>query len=246
MKLSRNIHAFIAVGLLSAVLFACEKEMKLSLPVETDLSGKALIKVYNATLNAARNYVYVDKVPVTGAALVYGGLFPSVSYYSAINAGSRTVDIKDTLITSTQKALTFTSTFDAGSHYTIFTYDTVTNTKHLVVKDNIQVPTDTTARLRFANLIYSRVAAPNVDIYSAKRKENIFTNVATAAVTDFIPYATDISDTLFVRATGTVINLTQLNSVLPREKRSYTVVFRGVYQLTTGINTRALVNFTNY
>jgi hypothetical protein len=85
-----------------------------------------------------------------------------------------------------------------------------------------------------------------VDIYSAKRQANIFTNVATAAVTDFIPYATDISDTLFVRATGTLINLTQLNSVLPREKRSYTVVFRGVYQLTTGINTRALVNFTNY
>ncbi len=220
--------------------------MKIYLPEQTDLSNKAFVKVYNATLNAARNYVYFDNVPVTGAGLAYGGLFPSVSYYSAIDPGNRSVTIKDTLLTTTQKPLTFSSQFDAGSNYTIFTYDTVNNTKYLVTKDALENPTDTTARIRFANLVYSRVAIPNVDIFSVKRQANIFTNVAPATVTNFIPFASSLVDTLFVRATGTTTTLTQLNAINPTQKRSYTVVFRGVYQLTTGTNTRALTSFTTY
>lgn len=228
------------------LLAACEKESTLYLSEQTNLSGKSLIKVYNATLNATRNYVYIDTKPITGAGLAYGGLFPSVSYYSAIPSGSRNVEIRDTLVTSTQAPLRFSFNFDAAANYTIFTYDTITAAKHLVVKDNIQVPTDTTARIRFANLIYARTAVPAVDIFSIKRQSNIFSNVTSGSVTNFIPYATDVADTLYVRATGTLANLTQLNGLLPREKRSYTVVFRGIYQLTSGTSARTLTSFTNY
>lgn len=244
-RIIRNIPV---LGSLATVLLlaACEKETKLYLSEQTDLSGKAFIKVYSATLNAARNYVYVDNVPVTGAGIAYGGLFPSVSYYSAINPGARNIEIRDTLLTTTQTPVKFSNTFDAGSNYTVFTYDTITATKQLVVKDNIVVPKDTTARIRFANLIFARTAVPAVDIFSIKRQANIFSNVATNAVTDFIPYATDIADTLFVRATGTAVNLTQLNGILPREKRSYTVVFRGNYQVTSGTSARTLTSFTTY
>jgi hypothetical protein len=246
MKQVRSLQIIFAVLTLGAVLFSCEKELKIYLPEQTDLSNKSFVKVYNATLNATRNYVYFDNVPVTGAGLAYGGLFPSVSYYSAIDPGNRAVTIKDTLVTTTQKPVTFSSQFDAGSNYTIFTYDTLNNTKYLVTKDALENPTDTTARLRFANLIFSRVAVPNVDIFSVKRQANIFTNVAPATVTNFIPFASAMADTLFVRATGTTTNLTQLNAISPTQKRSYTVVFRGVYQLTTGTNTRVLASFTNY
>ena len=229
-----------------ACLAACEKETKLYLSEQTDLSGKAFIKVYSATLNATRNYVYVDNKPLTGAGIAYGGLFPSVSYYATINAGSRSLEIKDTLLTTTQTPVKFSSTFDAGSNYTIFTYDTTTAAKQLVVKDNIDVPKDTTARIRFANFIFARIAVPAVDIFSIKRQANIFSNVATNTVTGFIPYASDIADTLFVRAAGTTTNLTQLNGILPREKRSYTVVFRGNYQVTSGTSARTLTSFTSY
>lgn len=246
MKRINLIHTITLSVLTATAFMSCEKESKLYLSEQQDLSGKALIKVYNSTLNATRNYVYFDNIPVTGAGLAYGGLFPSVSFYAAIPAGNRSVEIKDTLVTTTQSSVKFSSNFEAGKHYTIFTYDTLSAAKQLVVQDKITVPNDTSARIRFANMIYSKVAVPAVDIYSIKRQANVFSNVSTASVTDFIPYESDISDTLYVRAAGTSINLTQLNGLLAREKRSYTVVFRGVYQLTTGTLTRTLTSFTNY
>jgi len=246
MKAIHIIKPFCLAAVITAGLFACKKEVETYLPEQTDLSSKAYIKVYNSVINTSRNYVYINNVPVTGAALAYGSLFPSVSYYSAIDAGNKDVLIKDTLITSTQKPISFTSLFDAGSNYTIFTYDTVNNTKYIVTKDNIQQPTDTTSRLRFANLVYSKTAVPNVDIYSIKRKENIFSNVPVASVTDFIPFSSGIPDTLFVRATGTTTNLTQLNGINNTQKRSYTVVFRGIYSTTTGTLGRTLTSFTTY
>jgi hypothetical protein len=234
------------IGAFTLFLSGCKKDMSLFHTEQQDLSKKALIKVYSATLGAMRNYVYFDNLPVTGAGIAYGGLFPSVSYYAAIDAGNKNVEIKDTLVTTKQMPSKFSSKFEAGKHYTIFTYDTLTATKQMVVQDNITVPSDTTARLRFANLVYSRIGIPAVDIFSVKRQTNIFSNINTASVTEFIPYASDIADTLFVRVAGTTTNLTQLNAIVPREKRSYTVVFRGVYQLTSGTLARTLTSFTNY
>jgi hypothetical protein len=225
---------------------ACEKDTSLFHTEQQDLSKKAMVKVYSSTLGATRNYVYFDNLPVTGAGIAYGNLFPSVSFYSAINAGNKNVEIRDTLLTTTQNAIRFSGNFQAGKYYTIFTYDTLNAAKQVTVEDKIVVPSDTTARIRFANMIYSRAAVPAVDIYSIKRQANVFTNIPATGVTDFVPFATDIADTLFVRATGTTTNLTQLNAIVAREKRSYTVVFRGVYQLTTGTLARTLTSFTTY
>lgn len=246
MKATHLIKLLSITAILASGFIACKKEVEIYLPEQTDLNSKSYIRVYNSVINTSRNYVYVDNVPITGAGLNYGALFPSVSYYSAIDAGNREILIKDTLVTSTQKLISFTSTFDAGENYTVFTYDTVNNTKYLLVKDIIEQPTDTTSRLRFANLAFSKTPVPNVDIYSIKSKANIFTNVSTAQVTGFVPYASNISDTLFVRATGTNTNLAQLNGILPAERRSYTIVFRGRLASTTGTIARTLSSFTTY
>ena len=236
--------------MISCLIFlaGCKKEPEIYQPETRDFSDKAFVKVYNSIVNSNRNYIYVDEVPVNGAAaLIYATrpLFPSVSHYAAIQAGSRTVLIKDTLVTSTQKPITFTTGFDAGSSYTVFTYDTITNAKYLVVKDNIQSPADTTSRVRLANLVYSRNAVPNVDIYSLKLKANVFTNVPFETVTDFIPYQSGQADTLFVRAAGSSTNLAQLNNFNPTQKRSYTIVFRGNYPSTSGTLARSLTQFVN-
>jgi len=245
--MKQNIIVSLATaGLLIFGFAACEKDMSLFHTEQQDLSNKAMVKVYSSTLGATRNYVYFDNLPVTGAGIAYGNLFPSVSFYAAIRPGNLNVEIRDTLLTTTQNAIRFSSNFQAGKYYTIFTYDTLNAAKQVTVEDKIVVPNDTTARIRFANMIYSRTAVPAVDIYSIKQKANIFTNVAVSRVTDFIPFASDIADTLYVRAAGTSVDLTQLNAIVAREKRSYTVVFRGVYQLTTGTLARTLTSFTTY
>jgi hypothetical protein len=237
----------LAFASLAVILFAaCKKDLTLFHTEQQDLSNKSMVKVYSSTLGANRNYVYFDNLPVTGAGIAYGNLFPSVSFYAAIRPGNLSVEIRDTLLTTTQNAIRYSSNFQAGKFYTIFTYDTLNAAKQVTVEDKIVVPNDTTARIRFANMIYSKTAVPAVDIYSIKQKANIFTNVPVTSVTDFIPFASDISDTLFVRATGTTIALTQLNAIVAREKRSYTVVFRGVYQLTTGTLARTLTSFNTY
>ena len=237
----------LAFASFAVILFAaCKKDLTLFHTEQQDLSNKAMVKVYSSTLGASRNYVYFDNLPVTGAGISYGNLFPSVSFYAAIRPGNLSVEIRDTLLTTTQNAIRYSSNFQAGKYYTIFTYDTLNAAKQVTVEDKIVVPNDTTARIRFANMIYSKTAVPAVDIYSIKQKANIFTNVPVTSVTDFIPFASDIADTLFVRATGTTTDLTQLNAIVAREKRSYTVVFRGVYQLTTGTLARTLTNFTTY
>jgi hypothetical protein len=240
------ITSLVSAGLIILGFAACKKDTSLYHSEQQDLSNKAMVKVYSSTLGATRNYVYFDNLPVTGAGIAYGNLFPSVSFYAAIRPGNLSVEIRDTLLTTTQNAIRYSSNFQAGKYYTIFTYDTLNAAKQVTVEDKIVVPNDTTARIRFANLIYSRTTVPAVDIYSIKRQANVFTNVPVAGVTDFVPFASDIADTLFVRAAGTTTNLTQLNAIVAREKRSYTVVFRGVYQLTTGTLARTLTSFTTY
>jgi hypothetical protein len=115
-----------------------------------------------------------------------------------------------------------------------------------MVKDLIVTPSDTTARVRFANFPYSTAAIPNIDLYSTRRAANVFSNVSLAGVTDFIPYASNLLDTLYVRETGKTSNLAAIVGFSPITKRSYTVIFRGSYRLTTGTAARTLSSFLSY
>jgi hypothetical protein len=205
------------------------------------------VKFHNAIINSNRTYIYSDLVPLNGATIAYGGLFPSLSpSYTALTAGTRAIAIRDTLAPSTQYPISFNAPMTAGTFYTIFAYDSLNAPKYKVIQDNIQVFNDTAARVRFANFPYSTTAMPNVDIFSQKQQANIFTNISTAAVTDFISFRANISDTLFVRPTGTTTNLTQLNGLVPTAKRNYTVIFRGSYRTTAGAAARTLTSFLSY
>ena len=79
-----------------------------------------------------------------------------------------------------------------------------------------------------------------------KRAANLFTNIPVTGVTDYIPYASSLTDTLYVRETGTMTQLAVLNGFNPTQLRSYTLVFRGRYQTTgtTGI-ARLLTAFSS-
>ena len=239
---------------------SCTKSFDEKVEQNRDFSNSSLLQVYMGTVSAARNYVYVDSKPVNGAALTLGSVFPSTGYAFAVPGGYRAFMVRDTLTATTQTPLSFAENMDVGKNYTIFMYDTITSAQQKTVATNIVVPADTTARLRFANFVYNPTSITAFDIFSKKRNANIFTNVQVTDVTDFIPYASGITDTFYIRPTGTTTNLqnwrttpapaqwVDLTAVLtPTEKRSYTLVFRGGYRAYVSTNTtlRTLSVFVN-
>lgn len=243
---SKFLNSILLLTAVTAVLVSCKKEVKEITDRQYSFDNNALVQVYMGTVSATRNYVLVDNVPVTGAALALGGIFPSTGHAASVAAGSRTLTIKDTLATSTQAPYTLTSTFTGKKYYTLFMYDTITSPKCLLVENDYQLMFEETAKLRFANLIFSKTVIPAVDIFSKRQNANLFSNVPIAKVTDFVQVNTGISDTLIVRQTGTSTQLAVLNSLVLQRQHFYTVVFRGSYGATSGTNARTLSSFTNY
>jgi hypothetical protein len=244
MKFLKNINLILWILPVSVLYVSCDKETPHIATPETNISSSATVQVFSATVKATRNYIYVDGTPVSGIALAFGGIFPGTAYSFKVSPGSRSFTIKDTLPATTQVPLTFTQTMEAGKSYTIFTYDTITSPKQATILNNIVVPTDTSSRLRFANYIYNTTPVANVDVYSFKKGTGapLFANVATNQVTDFIPYASLQTDTLYVYAAGTTSPLI-VKQVVPSlvPTRSYTSVYNGSYR-----GTKAVTTFANY
>ncbi len=248
---------------------SCQKDTTLKevAAESNDFSNSSFIQVYNATVGSSRTYVYVDGAPVTGAAVAYGGTFPTLWSSSqatpsqfAVPAGLRAFLIRDTLITTTQPAMSLAENLTANTTYTLFTYDTLNTIKNKLVRTDIVFPDDTTARLRFANFAYSPNALTPVDVFSKNLNANIFTNVATTDVTGFIPYNSRKADTLFIRPTGSSVNYQNNTNtaasptyaaiqliINPTRKRSYTILWRGSFRtdLNSAANVRTLTSFFN-
>lgn len=236
----------------------CKREIPELISTDTNISNGAVLQVYNATVKSNRNYIYVDNTPVSGAVFSSGGTFPNTAYGFKLSPGTHTILIKDTALATTQVPLTFSQSFDAGKSYTVFTYDTTTSIKQLTLVNNIVVPTDTSSRLRLANFIYNATAIPNVDVYSFRRISGtpvflvgspvftgntpIFSNIVSNKVTEFIPYASGLTDTFYVYATGTTSPLI-VKGVVPSlvPTRSYTTALTGSLR-----GTKAIGTFANY
>jgi hypothetical protein len=243
-----------------AVLAACKKDYKeAKATYNPDLESKATVQLYNAVLSSKVSYLYVDFKSVTGANITYGAALPTGSSAIAVDPGMRNFLFKDTTNPTIQTALSLNENLSAKTAYTIFAYDTVNAAKAKMVTTDLSIPADTTAKLRFANMAYHRTAPQAVDIYSVKRGANVFTNVAAGDVTAFIPYASALNDTFYVRPAGTTNNLTVrtsstatpttlIGTLTPTRKRSYTLVFRGSYltDITSSAVVRSLVSFTNH
>jgi hypothetical protein len=216
------------LGLL-LIMASCTKKAEPVLQISQDFTNATRVKLYNAVVNSTRNYLYIDGKAVNGATIAYGATFPSAAYAFIVEPGLKSFVLKDTLVTSTQVPLTFSENMQVNSLYSVFAYDTITSVKQKTVPTVIEIPTDTTARIRFANFGHSKTAVPAIDIYSIKRKANVFSNVSTNEVSSYIPYASALSDTLVFRAAGTTTTLIQVNGFNPTQRRSYTLLLRGSY-----------------
>lgn len=232
------------------LLTACDKTIKDSTPVVPDYDNLAKVQVIDATLNTQRNAIYADGALLNATPMVYtSATFSGSGIVYGLAPGTKGFLIRDTSSTATQPPLNFSYTLMGNNSYTIFTYDSVNAIKQVTVKNNIVVPSDTTARVRFANFAHWHVGVPAaVDIFSKNKNANIFTNVSLTQVTDFIPYASRTTDSLFVRTTGTMTGL-DTATITPSPQRSYTLVFRGRFATNEGNSAtfpRTLTSFITY
>jgi hypothetical protein len=237
------------------LISSCQKERGKEVASEQlNLNNSAQIQVYNASIpNAAtdprRNMVFVDAKVVNGASITYGSLFPSSSTSFAIPGGFNAFLIRDTVVGSVQPQISFAENFQAAKYYTIFMYDTFTAVKQKTVETKIEIPVDTTARVRVANFVYHPTPINGIDIFSKKRNAFIVTNLLPTQVTDFFPYASSLTDTLYVSETGNPANqLDTLNGFNPNKRRSYTLIFRGRWrtnEFNAAPNPRVLTFFAN-
>ena len=247
MKKIKITLAGIGVAAISCLHVSCSRETPERVsPVSTDFNNKAVVQIFEATVAATRNYVYVNGSAVTGSTIGAGSVFPASGVGFNVDGGLKSFLVRDTQVTitpvTTQIPYSFAQNLNPNAHYTIFLYDTTTSMKQKTVLDKIVIPADTTSRIRFANFIYSTSAVPNVDVYSYYKGANVFTNVAVTDVTDFVAYPSRIPvDTLYIRETGTLNLLVKVPISVLTPKRNYTLVNRGSYK-----GTRAATFYATY
>ena len=171
MKLKSIITTFGAAAVVACVALSCDKQVGKEVANEnTDFTDKAFIQLYNAMPGSPSTIqMSVDANSVTGTGIGLGGVFPSTPANASIQNGFRAFLIRDAATTTTFPYMSFAENLQAGSYYTIFAYDSAITPKQKIVQNKIVVPTDTTARLRFANFTYNPTAiATGFDIYSVK------------------------------------------------------------------------------
>jgi hypothetical protein len=241
---SVKIFLYGMLGLLTLLVISCEKSFDIKTKQQTDFNGSTIAQVHIAMAGAALvgtagNQLMVDATQVTGAAMISGSVFPTTGYGFVLAPGIRAFTLTGP---APQPLITFAENMQAGKHHTIFIYDTVISPKQKTVVDNIVIPADTTSRLRFANFIYNPYSVPAVDVFSWRLNANMWTNVPVTGVTDYATYPSFVTDTLYIRETGTqnlLLKVTLTGGVTA--KRSYTLSYRGSYR-----GTRTATVFANY
>lgn len=246
--MKKNIN-YTILAIITLFVIACSKRdvSDVATLKTLDQNNSGYLKLISASTGSVKNYVYVDNafnILNGGALLNYAGTVPAGSSYFSMKAGSRNLIIKDTTPITTQPVLNFDHYFEPGKFYSLFTYDSALTIKFKMVTDPIVVVTDTTARLRFANFASGPLGA-SVDVFSKNLNANLFTNVSVTSVSSFAPIATRLADSIYIRATGTTINLVG-TSITPSQARNYTLLFSGRYEMSTGTVPRRLTLFTNY
>ncbi|HRF19398.1 MAG TPA: hypothetical protein PK977_14580, partial [Chitinophagaceae bacterium] len=93
---------------------------------QDDFSNSSIMQVYVATVNASRNFIWVDANRINGASLTTGSVFPTTGFGFNVGGGLRNFLVRDTLSTSTQVPYSFAENLQAGKTYTLFMYDTIT------------------------------------------------------------------------------------------------------------------------
>jgi len=260
--MKKNItYIIILVGTLG-LLWSCSKNLEKVAPTSSP-DGFAYIKIaqyspnFRQVVNGRDSFnVYVNGVKLNGAFLTYGSIFPATTnLYAAVPPGSpQSIRITVNGVTTPDSVtlVTFTKTLVAGSYYSFLITDsllTANESKQIFMEDKFSITDTSHFTIRFAHTILNDTLGKNVDVYSKRLAANMFSNISPGTVTTFItqPYNL-VSDTLIVRRAGTTFDLATLlpaNSIAFARQRAFTLLYKGIPNVTTGTKGRSLVAFYN-
>jgi len=212
-------------------------------------SGTAKVSFTNASPDAPAVDVYIDNVKATAAPLPYtatSGLLTDP--YLTVNAGTRSVRITNGTTNFTQGNIPF-----GGSKvYSVFAFDTVSNTstlKGLVLQDNLAAPAAGKAHVRVLHLSPD---GGNIDIDLAKTNDTTkITNRVFLGNVNVDPSVSNFSAVnagaynINIRAAGTTPVLVS-NAFTFAEGKIYTIYASGLkangYGTPTGLNTNIIIH----
>jgi len=233
------------LALIALVSGSCRKDLADTTPiVPGQLFEKAVMQVYNGTLNSSRNFVYLNSSPVNATTVAFGAVFPANSFGFGVGYGDNNIVIRDTSSTTTQLAQNFVFKAEPGKSYSLFTYDTITSPKRVIVENLFDELTGNSTRVRFANLIYNPTAVPNVELFSVNTGNVIIGNIPVGGVSGFTAIVPNVADTWQVRISGTTTVLATLTVGTSTfvSNRHYTVVFRGSYRAAANRGVNVIVS----
>jgi hypothetical protein len=255
---------FIISVVAAGVLAGCDKELQEDAPSQLmDETSNSQIRLVHISPNFAAisgqadafNFI-VSGAKVNSTAVAYGGMFPGQStgyigvtsglhWFKLVRPGVNTVD--SVTIHTFQKVL------EPGQKYSYLVTDSfrsVNESRQMLLKDNFNNPVPGNYAVRFVHAVLNDTAGKTVDVYSFKRKANIFTNVKIGDATGFIELGPAGNDTLSIRRPGVttwgggVGELARLNAIPFASTRVYTVVYRGM-TATTATRPRGAIYYQN-
>ncbi|MBI2273748.1 MAG: DUF4397 domain-containing protein [Bacteroidetes bacterium] len=241
---------------------ACKKEADKTANFVASDESTAYVRVIHAApsfrniFNAPDSFnVYVNDIKMNAPFLTFGSVFPASTTafgYVAVQPGLNQFRVNIHGFASASpdstRLINFSKVFQAGEYYTLLLTDSIKSQRdssQMFLKDAYTKPLNGNYGLRFVHAVWNDTAGKTIDVFSARRNANIYTNIKPGQISTFNSLAanTQLSDTLYVRRSGTLINLAQLNGVSFANQRSYTLFYRGNGDLATGTKARALATY---
>ena len=254
--MKKNITIPVLSALTLLMFISCKKYTRQLQNVE--LESKAYLKVIHAApgftqvFNAPDNFnVLVGGVggQRIAASMTYNSAFPSntinTNTYAAVPSGAQDIRLvaKGVINIDSVTIAAFPKNLEAGAYYTLVVTDSITttpNAQKIWSEDAVSWPNSGVYSLRFIHSVMNDTAGKTVDVYSARKGGNVFSNVSPGTVLNFAeqPYS-NFADTLIIRRSGvTTWDLARINGVSFRDRRVYTVLYKGNTTITATSNAR--------
>lgn len=243
-----NIISGLLLLAMSGGLFSCKRDMALKDPGVAPGANSAFISLIDVSANldtvlqanADTFNVLFNGVKVNGytkgtsPTMTFGSIYPSAGTftgYAAIPSGTQQIQfVKGVNNLDSVTLASFQETLLPGQHYSLIVTDSINSTRdssRMFVKDSLISVTPGFYNMRFINTCWADTGS--VDIWSTRNNRTIFANMKPGQITAFSSFASNwqLTDTLFVRRSGTLQGLDTLNTQTFYTLRSYTLVYKG-------------------
>ncbi|MBX0332660.1 DUF4397 domain-containing protein [Pontibacter sp. HSC-14F20] len=223
------------------------------------VTAGAHIKLVHAAQQAPMVNMYLDNSKITALAPTSGGIVTGLSYggtavfpasygYANVSGGSYNLQIIDT--TSARGSADVVSNapvnLNNGATYSAFLIGKAGAFETLLVQDELPVPNNAKAYIRFVNVMVD--APTNFDVKAVRKATvetpetviTVGTNIAYKGNTAYVEIEPGTYD-FPIYAAGSETPYTTMTGVAPTGGRVYTLYTRGDYTLTPATSNRVLI-----